>query len=253
MKAFWKNFFGGRIDTVIVLADTSFAMAQDLSGYRLTLDDYLRQHYEKLPDKLSLPYADEKSAGAVISLLSNRYSGSIGDFLTARRILALQPVAPSLKVQFARDFSGETLRHDSTILIGSTRSNPWVEPFQEKLFYRMQPSANGHSIEVRLIDPGKGEKAIYATSSNPNRTDGFCIISFLPSLSGEGKTLIIAGTDSQATEAGGDFMTQEASLELLLKHLNSSSFGSFQVLLKTSRVAGSPLTTEIISVRQGST
>jgi len=48
-------------------------------------------------------------------------------------------------------------------------------------------------------------------------------------------------------------MTQEASLELLLKHLNSSSFGSFQVLLKTSRVAGSPLTTEIISVRQGST
>jgi hypothetical protein len=253
LQAFWSNFFDSNLDTVVVLADTSFAMAQDLSGYQLTLNDYLRQTYQNDPDKLGTSEMDQKSARTVLSLVSNRNSGSMSDFRTALRVASLRPTSPSVQIRFAKDFTGESLRHDSVVLIGSSRSNPWVEPFQQKLYYRMESSASPATIQVELLDPGRGEQKIYATSPDPNRTDGFCVIAYLPSLSGEGKTLIISGTDSQATEAGGDFMTQESSLEDLQQRLGGDlKTGSFQLLLRTSRAVGSPLNTEIVSVRRGS-
>jgi hypothetical protein len=249
LRTMWQNFFSGEAETTIVLADTSFAMAQDVSGYRLTLDDYQRRRYGAVAQQYIAQTSEGRASASVLSLLFSRYSGSIGDFYTARRILAWQPASPALKSQFARDFTGEMLRHDSAILLGSTRSNPWVEPFQRRLSYHLQSSADGNSIEVQVDAPQPGEQAVYATSSDPNRTDGFCIIALMPSLSGPGKTMIIAGTDSQATEAGGDFVTQESTLEQLQARLSSSSFGNFQVLLRTSRTAGSPLAAEIVSVR----
>lgn len=248
---FWQNFFAPNQTTTIVLADTSFALAQDLSNYQLTLDDYLRQGYRQGSGISSLSALDETTKQRVVAMMASRNSGSIADFVTARHILALNPVSPALHIQFARDFSGEALRQDSTILIGSTRSNPWVEPFQEKLFYRMQASPVGSNIEVHVTRPTANEKASYSTSAAPNRTDGFCIVAFLPSLNGEGKTLIIAGTDSQATEAGGDFMVQENTLELLEGLLPGFTRQPFQVLLKTSRVVGSPLSTSVLSIRRG--
>jgi hypothetical protein len=115
----------------------------------------------------------------------------------------------------------------------------------------MKQSPDGTSIQVELRDPHAGEQAAYSTSSDPHRTDGFCVIAFLPNLSGEGRTLIIAGTDSQSTEAGGDFMTHEESLQLLHKMMRTPTFGSFQVLLRTKRVIGGPLSTEPVSFRVG--
>ncbi|SEB64287.1 hypothetical protein [Terriglobus roseus] len=249
LQALWRNFFDSDTETTIVLADTSFAMAQDVSGYRLTLDDYQRHRFGEVAQQYALQPNGGAANSSVLSLLFSRYSGSIGDFYTARRILALQPASSAVKIQFARDFTGELLRHDSTILLGSTRSNPWVEPFQAKLLYRLQSSADGHSIEVHVEAPQSGEQSVYATSSDPNRTDGFCVIALMPSLGGSGKTMIIAGTDSQATEAGGDFVTQEATLKQLQARLPAASFDNFQLLLRTSRTSGSPLAAEIVSVR----
>jgi hypothetical protein len=251
VRSFWQNFFNGRTNTTVVLADTFFAMAQDLSGYRLTLDDYLRLRYSRPSDQVSSAGWEGGAADPVFSMLSSRNSGSIGDFMTAQRIMDLRPKTGMLRIRSARDYSGEALRHDSSILIGSMRSNPWVEPFQDKLFYRMNPPQSGQGIVVQLSNPQAGEKAVYSTSSDPNRRDGFCIIAFIPNLSGDGKTLIIAGTDSQATEAGGDFITQEQFLAPLQKRMKTSGFPSFQLLLRTTRIVGTPLKTEIVSFRLG--
>ena len=122
--------------------------------------------------------------------------------------------------------------------------------FQDKLYYRRESSSETRKIELRNVEPKPGEQAIYATSSDPNRTHGSCVIALLSNPSGEGKTLIIAGTDSQATETGGDLLTQERSLESLEKRLGGDLSMPFQVLLRTSRLAGSPISTEIASARR---
>ena len=246
----WQDFVEGRSETIIVLADTAFALAQDLSSYQFTLQDYLDRSYLQRLGAESNPQIDKKSVHLFLSWIATRNSGSISDFRTARRILALDPSSSHLQTQFAKDFTTQALRHDSSVIIGGIASNPWVGVFQDKLSYRIEPNPKTPRIEVKNTQPKVGEPAIYATSSDPNRTDGFCVIALLPNPSGEGKTLIIAGTDSQATEAGGDFITQESSLESLEKYLGGDLSTPFQVLLKTSRLAGSPISTEITSARR---
>jgi hypothetical protein len=59
----------------------------------------------------------------------------------------------------------------------------------------------------------------------------------------------VAGTDSQATEAGGDFLTSEDDLEKLQALLRKKTFPYFQILLRISRSNGTPLESEIISYR----
>lgn len=250
-SSFWQPFFQGPHETVVVLADTNFAMAQDLAGYRFTLTDYLNQAYLRELPHIPGVAADEKTIETLIPVISNRNSGSVSDFRTAQRILALAPGSSLLRLEFARDFSAETLRHGSTILLGSSRSNPWSGVMQDKLFYRLESFASRSTMQVRNIKPRPGEKDVYLTSSDPNRTDGYCIVALLPSPGGEGRTLLIAGTDSQATESGGEFLTREDSLRKLQQTLGTNLSQPFQLLLRTSRAAGSPLSTEIVLQRPG--
>jgi hypothetical protein len=75
------------------------------------------------------------------------------------------------------------------------------------------------------------------------------VIVFLPNPTNTGNTLILSGTDSQATEAGGDFLTSEENLEKLQVLLHAKAFPHFQILLRISRFNGTPLGSEIISYR----
>jgi hypothetical protein len=75
------------------------------------------------------------------------------------------------------------------------------------------------------------------------------VIVFLPNPTNTGNTLIVAGTDSQATEAGGDFMTSEEDLEKLQGMLHQKTFPYFQLLLRISRPNGTPLSSDLISYR----
>jgi hypothetical protein len=72
---------------------------------------------------------------------------------------------------------------------------------------------------------------------------------FLANPTNTGNTLILAGTDSQATEAGGDFLTSEEDLERLQALFDQKTLPHFQLLLRISRSNGTPLGSEIISYR----
>jgi hypothetical protein len=75
------------------------------------------------------------------------------------------------------------------------------------------------------------------------------VVAFLPNLTNTGSTLILAGTDSQATEAGGEFLTSNDALQGLLDQSHSTKFPHFQILLRTARMTGTPLSWQIISYR----
>lgn len=103
---------------------------------------------------------------------------------------------------------------------------------------------------VTVDNPTGNEQAQYAISSDPGTKVAYCVIVFLPNPTNTGNTLIVAGTDSQATEAGGDFMTSEEDLERLQGLLQQTrGFPYFQMLLKISRSNGTPLGSEIVSYR----
>jgi hypothetical protein len=61
--------------------------------------------------------------------------------------------------------------------------------------------------------------------------------------------LIVAGTNSQATDAAGEFLTSEASMESLLKRFPARQIPYFEVLLKTTRLSGTPFSADIVTCR----
>ncbi|MFP5210917.1 MAG: hypothetical protein ACLGRW_16685 [Acidobacteriota bacterium] len=74
-------------------------------------------------------------------------------------------------------------------------------------------------------------------------------MAYLPKSDGTGKVLIIQGTNSEATEAGGEFLLSEGQMQALLKTLHATRLPYFEVLLKVSQVHGAPLDESIEAYR----
>lgn len=248
VRLFWKPFLAEGKRTDVVLADTSFALAQDMTRQQLSLNDYLNYRYQQAQGSgPTTPEAREQERRDLQFVLG-RNSGSIGDFRVALRVASLDE-AGETKISSSRDYSADALRRNTSILLGSPRSNPWVELFTDKLAYKFGVSPDRTEALILVEHPQAGEQSQYSSLSDPGTKVGYCVIALLPNLSGGGDTLIIAGTDSQATEAAGEFLTSDAALQEVLRKLRRNDFGHFQLLLRTARLNGTPLGAEVISIR----
>jgi hypothetical protein len=245
LRSFWGAFFGNAVETDVILADTSFALEEDILKTAIPLADYINYSYRHLPDSKNV---SPETKNAVDTILS-RNNGSISDFRAARRILMLDPFSPTTRLRFARDYTPDALKRDNVILIGSRKSDPWVDFFQDQLEFRMVFDSDLHQSGVRNLRPSPGEQEFYAEPQDPATNVGYGVVAFLPNIGQTGDALIIEGTDSQATEAAGEFVTDEQSMALLKRRLNSKTFPYFQLLLKTSRLSGTPFSAQIITLR----
>jgi hypothetical protein len=249
LRAFWGNFFGQKLAPEIVVADTSFGIAQDILHRQLTLAEYLDYSYRAAQSREPLSNDARQQQQRDLAVIFDRNSGSVGDFRVARRITELETGDYGTRLSFAREYSGHRVRWSNTIFVGSSRSNPWVELFDDRMAYHFKESPNSTAATVTVDNPAGNEQAQYAISNEPGTRTAYCVIVFLPNPTNTGNTLILSGTDSQATEAGGDFLTSEENLEKLQVLLHAKAFPHFQILLRISRFNGTPLGSEIISYR----
>ena len=245
LRSFWASFLGNFGETDVVLADTSFALEEDILKTLIPLSDYLNYGYKHLPQSEGIS-PDTKYA---LDQILSRNNGSNSDFRAAQRILMLDPISSSTHLRFARDYTPDALKRDNVILIGSRKSNPWVDFFQDQLEFTMGYDSAIHQSGVQNVHPQPGELEFYPEPQDPATNVGYGVVAFLPNVGQKGDALIIEGTDSQATEAAGEFVTNEASMAALKRQLNSKTFPYFQVLLKTSRLSGTPFTAQIITLR----
>jgi hypothetical protein len=155
----------------------------------------------------------------------------------------------------ARDFQPLRLKTDNVVLIGGKRSDPWAELFEPQMNFQYTYEGPRSYTVIRNLKPQPGEKGSYrAEEASEHRIpEGYCIIARLPNLSGTGKALLIAGTETEATEAGGEFVLGDASLTQLhraLKLRPGEAFSDFEALLGTSRVGGASPSAHLIAVRR---
>ncbi len=249
LRAFWGNFFGQKLAPEIVVADTSFGIAQDILHRQLSLAEYLDYSYRAAQSLEPLSNDARQQQQRDLAVIFDRNSGSVGDFRVARRITELETGDYGTRLLFAREYSGHRVRWSNTIFVGSSRSNPWVELFEDRMAYHFKESPNLTAAMVTVDNPAGNEQAQYAISNEPGTRTAYCVIVFLPNPTNTGNTLILSGTDSQATEAGGDFLTSEENLEKLQGLLHAKAFPHFQILLRISRFNGTPLGSEVVSYR----
>ena len=242
---FWSGFLASDRDADVVVADTSFALAEDMSKHQYSLDSYL--DYAYVDQAQAPPIAADRRSD--LDMVLTRSTGSPGDFRVAEQILSLDPLSPRLKLQFAREYTPAAVKHDNVVLIGSAQSNPWVRLFEPQMNFSFQYDEAHQLPSILNRHPRPGEQAVYRVGSGLPRGDGYSIIAFLPNLDHTANVLILEGTASQATEAAGEFVTNESRLSSFKQLLRAKNFPYFEILLSTSHLVGTSLRSEVVAYR----
>jgi len=237
VAALWNAILGANPNTDVVISDAGIGLTEALSHQTFTLDQYLAHSY--FQQLQAQPGSPDMHAG--LNRILSWNLASPDEFLLARRILALDPVGKDLHLYNARNYTPDLIKHDNVILIGARKTNPWDELFDN----RMNFITEFDSPRVVNRHPAAGEQAVYPEAGSVD----YCVIAYLPNPDGNGVVLLIDGTNSEATEAAGDFLLSEDQLSNFQKMLHVSEWPYFQVLLKVSSVRGTPLTTTVEAYR----
>jgi hypothetical protein len=241
LNSLWSAFVNAPAhQTDVVVSDVSFQLIEDIEKQTFTLDDYFNRRY--------LSQVAVQNPGSnlqpVLTLIASKNFGNSSEFRLAQRMTAFDRIGNGMHIYNARDYSSVLAGQDNMILIGSQYSNPWQQLFEGRLNFKENPPGVNPGT-VMNSSPKAGESAIYS----PTGTVGYCLVAYLPNPDRGTKALLIEGTSSEATEAGGDFLLSEDEFSGFEKTLHANGLPYFEVLLKTSQVRGTPITASVVAYR----
>lgn len=244
----WSRMFAGGRALDVVVADSNLSFLQDAVKKPLSAGDYFQGGYLSGRWGANLS-AEQRSLFEV--LMSRRYT-SMADVYTLQRLSNLRGRSAQVSIYFSRDFAPEDLKTSNVVLLGSRRSNPWVEYFENELTFRIDPDkASGYGVVVNR-HPHQGEPARYPTTVQPPMTESFGVVAFVPNLARTGNVLILEGAGMHATEAAGELVTEEEPWMRVLQALHlgpGASLPYFEVLFRTRVLNAAMQPPEIVAVR----
>jgi hypothetical protein len=240
MNALWSAFVNSPHETDIVLSDVSFQLLEDIEKRPFTLNDYLNRSYLNQ----SAMQSSAADLQPVLTLIGSKNFGNSSEFRLAERMTVLDGVDGRMHIYNARDYSSVLAAQDNMILIGSQYTNPWQQLFADRLNFQENPPG----VEPGTVingSPKEGESIVYS----PTEAMGYCVVAYLPNPDHSTRALLIEGTSSEATEAGGDFLLSEDNFSAFEKILHAGKMPFFEVLLKTSQVRGTPIKASVEAYR----
>ncbi len=233
IRDFWGQFFNKQNQELkIVYADTSFALWQDLSGNTLNLGEYLNRKYlnndkDKLFDLAARRVASP--ADIAIGVRLGTLAGELGGQANPR---------------FARDATTEYLRYGNVVLIGSHRSNPWVEMYEPGLNFELGRDPHSGAPLFQNRSPQPHESQVYSIPAmfDTERTEekeftSYGVVALLKGCGDRGLAVVVEGLNMQATQAAGDMATDPERLETLLRsigHKPGTNVVPFEALIQVT-------------------
>lgn len=245
LNALWSQLLPGGGRTDLVVADSSLSLFEDLIDRPLTLSEYLKPDLWSRNEALS----SKPDRQVVAELAARRRYTSLPSVTVAYRIAQLVGRDRGrVFVCSARDFSVRQMKLDNVILLGSRRANPWVELIEDRFNFRFGYDGTSRESYFQNRQPHPGELPAYRN----DKIVSYCHIAFLPNLGRTGNILVIAGTEIEGTETGGEFVTSEHSIAQLRPFAPLDGHGRlpyFEVLLKSSKVGGATPGFAIVAFR----
>lgn len=240
MDALWSGLLASNRSTDVVLSDTSYLLQEEITDRSFTLDQYRDRTYLDHSDIHDL----SPGVTSILNTIGPKSFGNSVEFRLAQRISSLDPLQRTVHVYNAREYTANLLTQDNTVLIGSEFSNPWEQLFADNLNFSESKQTNSLGIIINK-HPLKGEQSVYT----PSGTVGYCVVAFLPSLGANTNALLIEGSSSEATDAGGDFVMSEDKLAQFQQMVHLKKLPYFELLLKTSQVQATPISATIVAYR----
>ena len=230
----------------IVLADPDISAMQELTGSEISLADYANRRYLANPETYS---ADMQKTFRLLRG-ANVAAADVGITGAVSRLAG--PGSVRVKINTARSMQLSAFRTDDDfIVLGSYRSNPWGRLFQDQLDFDFvrDPKLNREIIRNKKVQ--QGEQPLYiATAGGWDTGDAFAIIALLPNPNQAGRVLLLAGTNAEATEAAGKFISNSAEVARSLEAHGIDPKGpacNFEILLHVRTMAGSSQTLEVLA------
>lgn len=251
LRLLWSDIFAADKATDIVLDDAALGFFQELTGREIGLSEYFDRSYfrsvEQSADNSKLPREFAET------LLLKRQSSYADASLLWKLAQTAEALHSNPKLHFARDYSFRELKADNAILLGNSRSNPWIEPFEShmSLLWKFDSSIGAHYPVDSTTQNVEGSK-YHPTGHSSGPREGYATVSLLPNLSGTGKVLIISGTGGAAVSSALDFLSDQHSLSQLRSLLpknDSAEFPYFEALLRVKSRNALPRDTEVIICR----
>lgn len=243
---FWNGFLEPHRETDLVLPDDSGSVIEDLTGVPIGLDDYLTRGFMRQIQSSPRLSVDRKHD---LSQIFVHNLTTFGAVRAAQEVMREIPAAYPRYLAYSRGFTADQLARDNVVLIGGLKAVPWDHVFDDQLNFITDYDYKTGVQFVRDRHPRAGEKSIYAVSDAPDNLTGYAVVAYLPNPSRKGHTIILAGTDSDATGAAASFLTSERQMAAFLARLHASRFPCFEVLLKISRMNGTFFGAEPIAYR----
>jgi len=243
----WFQMFDNGRPTCVVRSDAVLGLFEDAIQRQLSLNEYRDKAFTRLRIELLKDPKEnarwKELAGAYFTHISDARSAATFSVLNATRNLPTEIV-------FAGDFAVSYLQSHNLILVGTRRTNPWVDVFEDQLNFRSAFRETPPMLSYfQNRSPLPGESATYAVQWTKQ---GYCRVAFLPTPSHAGNALLISGTDMASSEAGGQFISSDRWIQTLSSILGSSRNGRFpyfEVLLKVDYMTWNTPKFEVVAHR----
>jgi hypothetical protein len=251
LRDFWGQFFDRPDQELkVVYADTSFALWQDLNGKDLNLGDYLSHKYLQVPDDKFREVAMRRSTSPADLSISVRLA-----FLTEEFGGRMTPLS-------ARSTDIESLQHGNAVVIGSHRSNPWVEVFEPNLNFTVQQDPHSGAPLFKNRSPQAHETPSYAIpemldekGAEQREFTSYGLVALVRGCNGRGLAVLVEGLNMQATQAAGDIVSDNQRLDTLLHaigHKPGTNVAPFEALIQVTSLPGGYTNPELIAFRLSS-
>jgi hypothetical protein len=225
----WRQMFYNGQQTHLVMADANLVVFQDQIKQQISISDYQRKNFERLAEQR---IADPAIRALALNVVNRPYTGLADAGILRRMALVFASNEIPMELLLARDLTIGQVSTHNTVLMGSRRANPWVGLYEERLNFQTVFEESPRIAYLVNRQPKSGEPDAYRGIWSQV---GYCRVAFLPSSKGTGSVLLISGTDVPSTEAGGEFITSESSIQALRNSLglgSSDPVPHFEVLLE---------------------
>ena len=246
----WSHLFTRNRPTMVVAPDSGLVLYHGMSGREIDLKEYLDAGYRSEPTVLPQIGPTASLKDSVLDLANRRYT-SIVDLKT---ILSLKDRAQALgsdvSVRYARDLRPNDFKTGDVILLGSSEADPWVELYEPNMNFLFRDDYKG-IFSILNRSPQKGEPARWKSRRDDPERRVFGVVAYMPSLAGNGNALLLQGTGMSGTEAGMDFVLDDAQLLPFLNRIKRSdgTLPHFELLLETHNMGASAVQSQILAWR----
>jgi hypothetical protein len=244
----WSQVLTPERRALFVPADTTLALIQTKQRVPLTLSEYLGQRHKNLSTLAAAGPLSE-----TLQNISDHQYTSMADLDMAFHVGRLAQAGPArLEVRYARDLTMSEARHSNLILMGGPRADPWVQLFANRIDYSLddQPADGLDYVNVR--SPRGAEQARYRADVEDGETySSLAVVALVAGLEGDGKVLLLEGTDMAGTEGACDFLLDAGASSAFLAKVSrpDGRLSNFELLLETKTVKGNSSEPMVLAYR----